>query len=70
MFIGPPTLSIYPWTAVADVESLTFTPSPNFNIDDAWVVVWIPTCNFLGKVFIEFLFSLSILPDLVSISEL
>ena len=51
--IGPPTLSMNPCIAVADVESLTCLPIAKSTADDAWVVVWIPTLAFLGKVLIK-----------------
>ena len=66
VLIGPPTCSIYPWTAVDDVESLTWTPRASLAIDDAWVVVVIPTFNFLGNVLIAFGSNLSIIPVFVS----
>ena len=66
VLIGPPTCSIYPWIAVADVESLTWTPNPNFAIALALVVVVIPTFSFLGNVVIAFGSNLSTIPEFVS----
>ena len=65
---GPPIFSIYPWIAVEDVESLTFTPFNNkLSVSD---VVVIPTFNFLGKVLIEFGSNLLIFWESISKGEL
>ena len=70
MLIGPPTFSIYPCIAVDDVESLTLLPTLILAMEDAWVVVVIPTFNFLGRVVIAFGFNLAIFPLSYDIGEL
>ena len=69
VLIGPPTFSIYPCIAVVDVESLTLLPTLILAMEDAWVVVVIPTFNFLGKVLIEFGSNLLIFCESISKGE-
>ena len=70
VLIGPPTFSIYPCIAVVDVESLTLLPTLILLIEDAWLVVVIPTFSFLGRVVTAFGFNLAIFPLSDDIGEL